>query len=773
MSTPTRRTGGPAPVPPTGPSPAPREEPMPTLLEVDGLTTVIDRRGRRMTAVEDISLRIGAGQVLAVVGETGSGKSLTALSVLGLLRSPVSLAAGEVRLEGTDLARLPAKQRRRIRGGKIGMVFQDPMTALNPYHTVAEQLTEAIRLHRRVPRARLREHLRELLSEVGIVNPELRLKQYPHELSGGTQQRVMIAMALANRPQLLVADEPTTGLDATVQAQILTLIGNLARSRQMGVLIITHDLGVVSAISDRTVVLYAGQVVEAGTTRDVLRAARHPYTRALLEATPRPDERQDRLRSLPGGPPELGRFPVGCRFAPRCPVAREECSSTAPELTEITVPTGDRRPAADPSGIAAPELFTPASSAPGAAPRADPATAPTTGNRPEGAAATVTTDRVRCLFPLTDGPDTQVRRSGAAAPVDHRPGAARAAAPGATPEVSSPVGEPGEIVLTARALVRHFAVRGGTTRAVDGVDLEIRRGETLGVVGESGCGKSTLARLLAHLDTPTAGSVDHLPGRPRQRRDRRAEASFAQFVFQDTFGALDPRRTVGQTIGEPLEHLTDLDRAGRHEAVLAVMTSCGLPTGLLGRYPHELSGGQRQRVGIARALVTRPDLVVMDEPMSGLDVSVQAQIVNLLQDLRQEIGLTTVLVSHDVGVIRHLADRVAVMYLGRVVETGPAATVLTDPEHPYTAALLSAVPSPDPDVERTRAAVPLRGEVGDVDPDAACSFAARCPAADSLCRSTEPQLRVGAHGTQVACHHPGSVSTTAPTRATTGQGPDD
>ncbi|MTD15766.1 dipeptide ABC transporter ATP-binding protein [Nakamurella sp. YIM 132087] len=676
-----------------------------TLLAVEDLHTVIDRRGRSTSAVDGVSLTVAPGEVVALVGETGSGKSLTALSVLRLLRAPVRLASGRITFDGKDLATMSPRQVRAVRGNGIGMVFQDPMTALNPYHTVGAQLAETIRLHRRVPRAELQPLMVSLLTEVGIVNPALRLTQYPHELSGGTQQRVMIAMALANRPKLLIADEPTTGLDATVQAQILELIKDLAAARDMGVLIITHDLGVVAGISDRTVVMYAGQVVESGATRAVLRAARHPYTRALLEATPRLDERAGRLASIPGSPPEIGRFPQGCRFAPRCGRVQDRCHTEMP-LLQLGVATAE---------------------------------------------GTVARDQVRCHFPEAEAVPV------VDAPISPESGLPEVEAP-ATPSLEKDAASDDRpVAVDAAGVQRYFTTRRGVTKAVDGIDLRIRVGETLGIVGESGCGKSTFAKLLAGLDRPTGGEVALHPGEPAPA-GRAGDRAYVQFVFQETFGSLDPRRTVAQTISEPLENLTDLDKKARADAIAEVMAACGLPAGVAGRYPHELSGGQRQRVGISRALVTRPTVVVMDEPMSGLDVSVQAQIVNLLQDLREEYGMTTVLVSHDVGVIRHLADRVAVMYLGRVVEVGEAEQLLTHPQHPYTAALISAVPLPDPELEAARTPIPLRGDVGDVNPHAGCPFSARCPAATQVCLDTRPVLADVGSGVMAACHHPGSVT---------------
>ncbi len=674
-----------------------------TLLQVTGLNTVIDRPKQTMTAVQDVSLSVGTGEIVAVVGETGSGKSLTVLSIMQLLRHPVRLAAGTVELDGRQLTGMSPRQMREIRGAQIGMIFQDPMTALNPFHTVGQQLAETITLRRPMPKKELRQLIIDLVAEVGIVNPAMRVDQYPHELSGGTQQRVMIAMALANRPKLLIADEPTSGLDATVQAQILALIARLAADREMGVLIITHDIGVVAAVSDRTVVMYAGEIVESGPTKTVLSQCRHPYTRALLEATPSLDAGSGRLVTIPGSPPDLFAMPSGCRFHPRCDQAKDECSAEHPDL----VPRG-------------------------------------TGSQ---------ADEVRCWFPLGGEPKTGAPASAAAA--EHS-----LAATDGQPEVAL------EAIDVQRYFTSGFGRRRRITRAVDGVSVQVRFGETLGIVGESGCGKSTFAKILAALDQPTAGEVRRgvdPRDAPASRKAGRAQSDrgFVQFVFQDTFGSLDPRRTVRQTISEPLQNLTSLSAAERRQTVLDQMALCGLPPSMLDRYPHELSGGQRQRVGICRALAVNPAVVVMDEPMSGLDVSVQAQIVNLLQDLRREQGLTSVLVSHDMGVIRQLADRICVMYLGRLVEVGPAGTVLDEPMHPYTAALISASPASDPEVEARRQPILLRGEVGDVGAPGGCQFAPRCPAARDICTTQEPVLAESPSGVLAACHFPGVLAEAA------------
>ncbi|MET8370361.1 dipeptide ABC transporter ATP-binding protein [Micromonospora sp. DT68] len=660
--------------------------PNPPLLAVRDVTVSITKGKRETEAVTGIDFDLAAGEIVAIVGETGSGKSLSALSVLQLIRHPVQLTRGSVLLDGKDLTTLEPADLRRVRGGDIGMIFQDPMTALSPFHTVGQQIGEAIMLHRKLPKAAVRERILRLLGDVGIVNPKQRIDQYPHELSGGTQQRVMIAMALANEPKLLIADEPTTGLDVTVQAQILRLVREAAVSWGMGVLLITHDLGVVAGYSDRVVVMYAGNVVESGPTEEVLASPAHPYTRALLDARPENGRPGTKLNAISGGPPELFKFPVGCRFQPRCATATADCGTANPPL------------------LPAPDA-------------------------PEGRL-------VRCIHPYgSPAPSEPVRSPG----VSIVPPSVRA--------------EPGVTAIHAEGLRRVFGSGTNITKAVDGVDLQLAFGETLGIVGESGCGKSTTARILAGLDQPTDGVIRYADGKELSNRRRGVDHTFVQYVFQDTFGSLNPRRTVWQIIEEPLRRLTDLSKAQRAKRIREYMAECGLMPSIESRYPHELSGGQRQRVGICRALVVQPKVVVMDEPMSGLDLSVQAQIINLLEDLKKDLGLTAVLVSHDIGVIRHLCDRVAVMYLGRVVETGPASTLLTGPLHPYTAALLSAVPHLG--TEERRPEIPLRGDAGDVDPLSVCGFAPRCPIARPECRTRELGLQPGRDGVLVACHYPG------------------
>jgi len=698
----------PAYAPETTPVDLPGAGPAVPVLQARDLRTVIARGQDRHPAIDGITFDVNPGEIVALVGESGSGKSLTALSVLRLLKGAVQNDGGTVTVGGRDLLGLSAKEMRAVRGSEIGMIFQDPMTALNPFQTIETQVAETLRLHGEWSKAALRERILTLLTEVGIVNPPMRMKQYPYELSGGTQQRVMIAMALANEPKLLIADEPTTGLDATVQAQIMVLIKRLAADHGTGVLIITHDLGLVSGISDRTIVMYAGEVVESGPTAAVLSSCRHPYTRALIEATPRVEGGAERLTAIPGSPPELHPRPTGCRFHPRCALAQDACRTDHPHLQ----------------------------------------------SRAEDAV-----DEFRCWFPVEDAPLGGLR----IVQEDETNTGIDEDAP-VLEELAEVARHRTGTALRATDLRRDFKVgRRAVTHAVAGVSLEVPFGETLGIVGESGCGKSTLARLLAGLDQPTSGTIerDESESATSGREARLDFHRYAQFVFQDTFGSLDPRRTVLQSVSEPLQNLTELSTSDRRRTALQYMKLCGLPASMAGRYPHELSGGQRQRVGIARALVVEPAVVVMDEPMSGLDVSVQAQIVNLLQDLREEAGLTAVLVSHDVGVVRHLSDRVAVMYLGRVVEEGPADEVLSDPQHPYTAALVSAVPLHDPEEEAKRVPILLKGDVGDVSSaGTGCAFAARCPVAQDVCTTAEPALvPLGETATRAACHFPGSLTT--------------
>ncbi|GCB44854.1 ABC transporter ATP-binding protein [Streptomyces sp. NL15-2K] len=592
----------------------------PPLLDVRGLSVDFGTPdGRTVHAVRDVDFRLRRGETLAVVGESGSGKSTTALALTRMLPGTGRITAGSVRLNGTDLTAASEQELRAVRGARIGMIFQDPMTSLNPVLSVRTQLDEVLRAHGHGDRAARRARAAELLDLVGIPDPPRRLDDHPHQFSGGQRQRILIAMALANEPDVLLADEPTTALDATVQEQILQLLAELNEETGTALLLITHNMGVVARSCDRVLVMYGGTVVEDGPTADVLTRPRHPYTAGLLAAVPRLSSPSGtRLVGIPGTPPDLSLPLAGCAFAERCALADERCGSEAPPLEEgVACWHRDRKP------------------------------------------------------PVT-----------AAAP-DERAVAAR-----------------GTPVLEASGLRKEFRGRRRSRLvAVDDVALTLHAGETLGIVGESGSGKSTLARLLAHAHPADGGTIRlrgedvTRPSRPALRTLRRQ----VQMVFQDPYASLNPRMTVGDIVGEPLRvHGLRPDRAARQARVAELLELVGLDRAAADRLPRSFSGGQRQRIGIARALAPEPSVLLCDEPVSALDVSVQAQIVNLLADLRRDLGLALLFIAHDLAVVRQVSHRIAVMHRGRIVESGPADEVCEDPRHPYTAALMAAAPDPVP-----------------------------------------------------------------------------
>jgi len=653
------------------------------LLRVENLRTHFRTPDGLARAVDGISFSIDRGECLALVGESGCGKSVTALSILGLIDQPPGSIEGSVRFEGRDLLSLRPEELRRIRGNRIAMIFQEPMASLNPVFSAGFQIVEAIREHRRVRRAEAKRQAIELLARVGIPEPERRFDEYPHQLSGGMQQRVMIAMALACRPSLLVADEPTTALDVTIQAQILDLIRDLRRAFEMAVLLITHDLGIVRENAGRVAVMYAGRIVESAPTEDLFRSPRHPYTIRLFRSVPARGKRGQALEAIAGIVPKATAYPPGCRFADRCEPALEMCRRIEPREVEVG----------------------------------------------EGHA-------IAC----------------------HRLDAERGPAAARIP---IPAVSAGGDLLDVEGLEVHFPVRRGFlqrtvahVRAVDGVDLRIRKGEVLALVGESGCGKTTVGKAILRLLDARAGGIRfdgvdlaRLPAR-RVRPFRR----WMQFIAQDPYSSLNPRMMVAETIREGMRiHKIARGRRDEVDRVRRLLEQVGLDPDLMYRYPHEFSGGQRQRVGIARALAVEPAFIICDEATSALDVSVQAQILNLLADLRRGLGLTYLFITHNLGVVEYLADRVSVMYLGRIVEEGSAESIFEDPRHPYTRALLSAVPQIDPatGVEKIR----LEGDVpSPIRPPEGCHFHPRCPECMDICRRAYPAAARFGEGRWARCH---------------------
>ena len=674
------------------------------LLEVRDLTVEFVGESGPVPAVRGLSYALSRGEVLGIVGESGSGKSVSSLAIMGLL-PPSATVSGSVRLRGQELLGLPDRRLARIRGSSIAMVFQDSLSALTPVHRIGDQIAEAVLIHQRVSRVAAHDRAVELLDAVGIPNAAQRAMAYPHEFSGGMRQRVMIAMAIANGPDVLIADEPTTALDVTVQAQVLALLDTARRMTGAAIVMITHDLGVVAGIADRIVVMYAGKAVESGPVLPVYADPRMPYTIGLLGSVPRLDRPGQPLTPIEGAPPDLARLPQGCPFVPRCPVRVPVCRTIEPALEPVA--GSARRAACHRSGEIA------------------------FGRIGESS-----------VFPAP----------------------AIAAAPRKMPRDGRPA------VLEVRQLVkRHPITRGavlrrriGTITAVDGISFDIREGEALGLVGESGCGKTTTVMQLLELASPEEGRVSVL-GRDVAslgRDDRKHLRREVQVVFQDPVASLDPRLPVSDLIGEPLRAFgVAPDRRGRR--VRDLLDLVGLNPELANRYPADLSGGQRQRIGIARALAPEPRLLVLDEPVSALDVSIQAGVLNLLEHLKVHLGLAYLFVGHDLSVIRHVADRVAVMYLGRLVEVGDADEVFGHPTHPYTQALLSAVPIPEPATERQRIKILLPGDPLDpVSLPSGCRFRSRCPLFARLpperrqrCRDADPLLEPRSSGDHMsACH---------------------
>ncbi len=663
------------------------------LLEVRGLSVDVGRGTQALRVVNDVSLDVARGDAVGLVGESGSGKSMTAFAIINLFASPdARVAEGEVLLEGRNLARLSQAEMKTVRGGRIGMVFQDPTSYLDPLIPVGRQIAEPLRAHGQTDR--LDARVLELIDMMELPHAKQVAAKYPHELSGGMRQRILIASALALRPALLIADEPTTALDVTVQAAILSLLTRLRKELDLGILLITHDLAVVAEACQRICVMYAGQIVETNEVASLFERPRHPYTQGLLASILHPRSRARSLFSIAGGVPVAGHWPQGCRFHPRCPIARHGlCDVLAPALRG----SGSRDTSA--AAVSGSEA------AGGAADRCllsdEPVAVDAWGHRSaDSPSISVGSTAV--------GDRTAIDDLQLSAPVP------KASAPESHPSDARAEVRTGVPLLAARNLSRLFAVRGSgglfraktLQRAVDDVSLQIYPGEVLAVVGESGSGKTTLGRMLLGLTAPSEGSVDY-KGVPIARMDRDARRTFRremQVVFQDTGGSLNPRHSIGHSVGLPLVHNRGLSRRAAAQEVDALLDQVGLPPShFRDRLPHELSGGQRQRVGIARALASNPSVIVADEPVSALDVSIRAQILRLMDDLRREKQLSYLFITHDLGVVRAMADRVMVMTQGRVVESNTVDALLNAPQHEYTRRLLAATPVPNPSRRRNAA----------------------------------------------------------------------
>jgi len=660
-------------------------------LEVANLSVRIRLPDGEVHAVNDVSFHVDAGETLCLVGESGCGKTITALAAMGLLPASARVTSGSIRLAERELVGLPESELRKARGNEIAMIFQDSIMSLNPAKTIGYQVAEPLRVHRGMSKAESLERAAHALALAGVPRPKERLANYPHELSGGLRQRVMIAMALVCEPKVLIADEPTTALDVTIQGQILELLDELKTRLGMAVLLITHDMGVVARVADRVNVMYAGRIVESAPVGELFAGSRHPYTRGLLASIPRLDDDSNKLLvTIPGVPPDLRSPVAGCAFADRCFAHGNDCRLRQP----ATISDNGRH-------------------------------------------------HYACWHPL--GPD------------DHPPTEALLSRrrKADTADVA---------ILEGQALVKQYRFRrrlgrnqSRTVSALAGVSLSIAPGETVGLVGESGSGKTTFARLAVGLLTATSGELrvggEAIYSLPRRRLRRRRRD--VQMMFQDPYSSLDPRMKIGEILREPLRIQKIGNRASQDRLIAQALVEVGLPESAVDRYPHEFSGGQRQRLGLARALILKPRLIVADEPVSALDVSIRAQVLNLMRQVQATHGLSYLLISHDLNVVRYLADRVGVMYLGKLVEVAPAESLYRRPVHPYTASLLAAIPMPDPVVERSRPRLVLRGEISSaIDPPSGCRFRVRCPRAQALCAEQEPPLRVFGPGETAACHFP-------------------
>jgi peptide/nickel transport system ATP-binding protein len=681
------------------------------LLEITDLRTEIKLREGVVHAVDGVTLGVAQGETLGIVGESGCGKTMTALSIINLLPTGGHIAAGSIALDGQEISSLSEENMRHIRGNEIGMIFQDPLTSLNPTMTVGRQISEVVRLHRDVTKEQAMDRAAEVLDLVGIPRVRERIKEYPHQFSGGMRQRVMIAMALACEPKLLIADEPTTALDVTIQKQILELIDDLRLRLGMSVILVTHDLGVIAGRADRVAVMYAGKISEITDTETLFTRPRHPYTEALFQALPdKAAEAGERLYSIPGLPPDLVHPPAGCRFAARCRYATDRCRTEEPPL-----------------------------------------------------AGEVAGHEFRCFYPVGPSERTATGRLasyGASAPAEERE----------TPEI-------GDTLLDVSHLVKDYAVtkgavlqrRVGWLSAVADVNFTIRAGETFGLVGESGCGKSTIGKLVVGLEKPTGGSIS-FEGKDLSKssaREYRRERRNIQLMFQDSYASLDPRMRAGTLLREPLVIQGIGTREEQREKVGEMLDKVGLPRSAADRYPHEFSGGQRQRLGFARALMLNPQLIVADEPVSALDVSIQAQVLNMMKELQRDLGLTYLFISHDLGVVRYLSEKIGVMYLGKLVEVGPAEEVYLRPAHPYTRGLLDSAPVADPEAEKAKVSEGVRGELPSaIHPPSGCRFRTRCPRAQAICADAEPPMTPFAgEGHLAACHFPLEIPVGAPLEA--------
>ncbi|TDG00734.1 ABC transporter ATP-binding protein [Paenibacillus piri] len=677
-----------------------------TLLDIQHLTVDFATKHGLLTAIADVSLSIQAGETVCLVGESGSGKTVASKSVMRLIDYENGVISnGRIALDGVELTALTQEQIRVLRGKKMAMIFQEPMAAFDPVFTIGSQIVDSIVQHKRVSKQAAARQSVELLRRVGIPEPELRMRQYPNELSGGMLQRAMIAMALACEPELLIADEPTTALDVTIQAQILQLLQELKAEYNMSILLITHDMGVASQLADRIVVMYAGRVMEQATAVQLFEQPYHPYTKGLMQSILTLEGSRDkRLYSIEGSIPNLAELPSGCRFHPRCPYASEKCVRHNPPLLEI--------------------------------------------NGREAACWHV--EELAMTAWAADEPEPVVPFAKADFPADVSANPDRKPA-----AVQNNLFEVTGLQKLYKVNKGIFRKNGASIRAVDDVSFTIQQGEVFGLVGESGSGKSTLGRVLLQLEKATAGQI-RFQGSDltlKSGEELRQARGSMQMIFQDPYGSLSPRWKVGDIIGEPLEVHNLLKGNEKRVRVEELLEMVGLNASWYNRYPHEFSGGQRQRIGIARAIALNPKFILADEAVSALDVSVQSQIVNLLQDLQSRMGLTYLFIAHGLQIVRHISNRIGVMYLGKLVEIAPSEELFRHPAHHYTRALISSIPLPDP--ARKSELVELKGEMpSPSNPPSGCRFHTRCPAAMAKCKELQPELRELQAGHWAACHYP-------------------
>ncbi len=695
-----------------GPKGAPKGDP---IMQVRDLHVSFATEAGVCRAVRGVNFDLWRGRTLGIVGESGSGKSVTALSLIGLLDDNAKVT-GSIIMNGEELIGKTDEEMSEIRGERIAMVFQDPLSALTPMFTIGDQIAEGLITHHPdMSKQQIHDRCVELLELVGIPQPEERLSSFPHQFSGGMRQRVMIAIAIANNPDVIIADEPTTALDVTIQAQILDVLAKAQKETGAAVVLITHDLGVVAGAADDILVMYAGRPVERVSIDDVFQHPSMPYTMGLLGAVPKPHiAASQRLVPIQGNPPSLVDIPKGCPFSPRCPLATPECSLSEPNLEVVDASSGHLASCRRLQEIIDKNM------------------------------------KYTDVFPVPD----LLPADWADVPRDQRP-----------------------VTLEVDHLVKHFPLTGGgmfrrtigQVAAVDDVTFKIRQGETLALVGESGSGKSTTLMEIMNLMKPEDGRIvvlGHDLAELKKKAERKALRKDLQIIFQDPMSSLDPRMPIYDVLAEPLKvHKWSKEKINRRIGEL--MELVGLNPDYVDRFPAQFSGGQRQRISIARALATDPKVLLLDEPIASLDVSIQAGIINLLEDLQAKLKISYLFVAHDLAVIRHISDRVAVMYLGQVVELGETEDVFTHPRHPYTQALLSAIPVPDPVVERTRQRIILKGDLpSPSEKHPGCRFASRCPVKlrltpeqQKMCETKRPVLTSDDQiATEFACHFPLDVN---------------